>query len=705
MTLAERAASKAAGLHANVLRPGTMIGWLSGKDTSSLWHRAVFKPLRDAAGAQADILKKAFEPVISAFEAIPPKVRSRLMETIDGKKLFPAHVAGMAPPMRRVSLLMMALFRGCKSNIERLTDGRGITLEQVDNAISMLSREELEWVQSVWDAHEGLWPLSRALEERDAGVAPPKLELQPFTARTEGGGTIDMQGGYFAAIYDKRMTDVGQRQALNSIASLMDPSYTRPGTARSHLKARAQQFAEVLALDPGAIRAGLAQVAHDLAFREALKSVGGLILDPGVQRALQQHLGPERAEMFLPWLRDIGQMRGPQMSSQARAMTSLFRKLRSNAMVGILGYRVPVAMGDLAGALVAAPRLRQHWAMGWADVLRAPFEMRAFAVKHSPWIRSRDRAFDSELQAVTSKLTRRGGRVGDAYAAFLRHAWDIFDWTEQLTTTPMWLGAYRKALADGKVEADAAYDADNFCDRFFPAANVVNRAAMLRDQGAVGTSLMFQGYMNTVMNENLDAAHDLRQAWYRGESTPGKVFSVAIALPAVAAQTIAFLSVSNAMSELLTGRGPEDGDRDELDPENDLAMWANWYLRKLLMGVVGPIPWVGGAFESLLIGKQPSIRNAPAFAVIDELGKSALTALKDTDDEDRARKRMTKAIKAAAIGAGIPVSPATPVDYLFGETGWSEDVEQGDIPGIVEGITYGNREGKPATPLTPLVQP
>ena len=117
-------------------------------------------------------------------------------------------------------------------------------------------------------------------------------------------------GGYFPAVYDWRVEQTGERMDSAAIAALLDPRYVRPGTAQNHLKSRVDGFTGVISLEPATILRGISQAAHDIAFREAVKSVGGMLMRPAVRAELGRRLGPERAKQFLQWVKDVGQMRG-----------------------------------------------------------------------------------------------------------------------------------------------------------------------------------------------------------------------------------------------------------------------------------------------------------------------------------------------------------------------------------------------------------
>ena len=64
-----------------------------------------------------------------------------------------------------------------------------------------------------------------------------------------------------------------------TLAGFQDKSFTRPGTSHGFLKKRSEGFTDVISLSPGSIYRHFNQVIHDLSYRQAVKSVGTLLLD------------------------------------------------------------------------------------------------------------------------------------------------------------------------------------------------------------------------------------------------------------------------------------------------------------------------------------------------------------------------------------------------------------------------------------------
>ncbi|MFA5943196.1 MAG: hypothetical protein WC876_01880 [Candidatus Thermoplasmatota archaeon] len=675
-TWSESASGTWNAISGSLLKPEVMADWMGGGDIKSNWFKAIVEPLQRAKALEVDILNRTVKPVLEAFLAMPAKVRSRMNEKVDGAALFPTHAVrggqSLRPPSKRFEILLVALNAGSDSNLERLLNGRNIDLKQVMAAVDLLTKEELDWVQSVWDAAESLWPEAQALEERDSGIAPPKIERRPLVTKF---GTYP--GGYFPAVYDRRVEPAGERQAADAVASFMDPSFSRPGTSHSHLKGRAESFSGVISLEPGTIPSHLAQVAHDLAFREAVKSVGSIVLDRDIQATMKDVLGDGRASQFLQWVKDVGQMRGVQGFEHAGALLRAAKTIRANTVVAALGYAIPNAIEDLSNlpASLARTGLKtKHLAAAMAEVAGSPIGAVRFAESKSGELRSRRDQLQRELAAQTKSLT--GASALKPLGWLKEHAFVFMEFSDKYSSTPVWLGAYRQALANGASDADAVTKADQTVRQVFPSHSPVDAAAILRDKGFVGTSLMFYGFLSTYYN----GIADLRRQFGRADT--------AVQKGKVAGQLLAYVVAISVLSEFLRGRGRED-DED----------WAQWFLRKMLSGALSAVPFggdLGNYLDAKMLGKPTmNPRSVSLPVTFLTLGQALIDAASDEKDAD---KRVKALIRSAGPFAGIPaVQPIRTLGYI-------SDVAQGNIEprdpfDFASGLIYGEREGQPQNPL------
>lgn len=674
----EKLGGLASAIDGELLKPETMLHWLGGRDRKSPWVRAILEPLQAAKQRESDLLKGAVKPIVDAFNKMPAEMRRRFTEKVDGKALFPNHRADVAPPTRRFELLMMALNMGSQSNADRLTEGRGITEAEVLKALEVLTEAEADWVQSVWDANEGLGALAFDLEERDTGLRPEKVK-----ARTLKLPVGALKGGYFPAVYDGRVEAVGERQEA-AIAGMLDPSFTRPGTARGHLKRRVEGFSGALSLEPGRIGTHLSQVAHDVAFREAIKSVGSLVLDPTIQAALTERLGIERGRQFRQWLTDVGQMRGAQQATAGQGLLKVIRGLRANTIISVLGYSATTALGDLSNipaAVVASDLKAKHWAAGLAEFAGAPIQTVKLAEAKSGELRYRRDSLQRELTQQIKKLTATGPLSKGPLAWLKEHAFAFLEFSDRATSTPVWLGRYRQALADGLTDDEAVKTADAVIRKLFPSHSPVDASAVLRDKGFLGTSLLFYGYFNTTYNVYRDMFHDLHTADDKLES--------AKRLPSIAGRALAFAVATSAVGEFLAGRGRE--------PEEE---WEQWFLRKVLAGGLSAAPFGGDVAQlieaKVLNKRQVNAKAGPLVNFAEQLWKAFEAVV---DDEKELSKRVADIARLAGTVLGLPTSQPLRTGTFLGNLSEGGAVARNPAD-VAGGLIYGQRENQPANPAS-----
>ncbi|MDP2270916.1 MAG: hypothetical protein Q8K32_09310 [Archangium sp.] len=682
-TVTEKVKAGVNAIDGMLTSPVDMFRELTGDNQESMTWKAFVNPMRRATIVEADLLKERVKPVFDAFAAIPKDMRKRLGEIIDGRALFPQHAEAFLP-RRRYELLGIALNAGNASNLKRLTEGRDISEQQVKVALDELSKEEIAWVNAVHESVEALREPSFDLEERETGLRPKAIEAKRMVLKN---GTLE--GGYFPLKAEPDAGTAGLRAGGESeLASLFDPTFTRPGTSHGHLKGRASNAKYVVALDPDILRKHLQQVTRDLAFREAVKSAGSLIMDGDIQGEMQKRLGAEKAKEPLIWLKDIGGGRGTEVN----AADNLFSFVKRNMSTALLSG-LSTAMSNWANlpAAVASTKLTsRRLAAGLYEVTSSPRATRAMAMEKSGILRSMD---NDLLQGLSKELT--SFRAGDVARGM--------EWTKEagmaamrtidgVVSTAVWTGAYRQALAEGKEEGAAVRWADDLLLQVQPSSSPVEKARILREKGFVGGLTMFYGYLSVAYRAQHRLAAPLRTQAFRNAS-PAKKAAIA---GKVAGSLLGFYMAYSVLGELGAGRGPEDGDRDEEEPSSELLKWRNWFARKMLIAPFSTLPVipVSQLIEGQLLHKRVNPRADPLSAGIAQLaqtGQLLTKAIAEGEDGDKATR---SALQSLGLATGLPVRLLNTtggylVDVLFG------DREVPNPGRFVGGVIYGERDGQP----------
>lgn len=668
-----------ASISGMLLKPEVMVDWLGGelkgKDPlkSTSW-RAIFEPLHDARIKAADLTKEVIEPIVKAFEAVPPNVRKRFTEAIDGARLFPTHGVRSGQlidaPDTRFQLLMMALNFGNASNADRLLRGRNITQEQVVNALNLLTKEEIDVINAIWATNEKLKQVAFDLEERMTGLRPVGFEPTPVKLQN---GTLT--GGYVPATYDRRVARAGEAQASSLDDQIGAPRYGVAATARGHLKSRTDDFYDAITLDPDVLMKSIYQTIHDAAFREPIRSVAGLLFDDRYNKVLRERLGISRAKNLERWVQDVAVTRGIEGADIASRVVSAFRTLKGNAVANALMFSAPNFIEDFSNlpAALAATKLKsRHLLAGLVEMAANPVSTWKSIESRSPTMRAaneeRLRDLTHHIRSLWSPGFRRVPWVGGLLEKISRHGFITAEWSYKLTATPVWLGMHRQALEDGESEEQAVKLADAAVRRVFPSNNAVDQAGLNRDRGFLGAMLLFDGFLATARNVFFNEAQRLAEGDSKGKrEAVGRLAGYLIAVTVISA--------------FLRGRGPDDDDES----------WAGWAGRTLLTGVfeIG-IPASGDVVKSTeasLRHKHFTLRPSLASG----LAINAVNALLTIADEDK--EPIQKA--EAALRALGPLAPQPIAQPLrMGKFVVRATEEQNGLADWASGFFYGESDNQ-----------
>lgn len=641
------------------LKPETMLNWLAGDDIHSPIYTDYVQPLVDAKHKETDLLRGVIQPLVKLFDRVP---KAKMSQRIDGAELFKGHTEKFAAPKRRWEFLVMLLNMGNESNKHRLLEGRGLSEQQVwDAALKLgITKEEYDWVQGVWDAAEALKEPAFALEQEDTGIRPEEIEATPIS--TPFG---QYRGGYFPAVYVPSSA-TGERQGVSQFT---DPSYIAMGTARGHLKSRAEDFADIISLSPVHIYKHLAQVAHDIAFRQPIRSVGGLVLNDKIRQMLVDRLGEERAATFRQWLTDIGQQRGLEQG----ALGSGYRYLRTAMSAFALGGVIPNVLEDvvtgLVGTVAATDLKAAHLTAGVAALIRHPKQALGAAEAESGELRSRRGQMSRELLSQVSQMIARTP-LGRGPLRFLKdHAFAMQEVADRFVSAAIYIGIKRQLL-DGNANptaeelADVTEKANKLVRLVMPSHHVVDSAKILRDKGFLGTSVVFYSFMNTALNVvRATQGRDVLSA--KSAKASGRVMGYMLSV---------FI-----LGSLVRGQGP---DADE--------PWEQWFLRKMGTGFAGMFPWAGDVSEMMFAdfqGKKRAPRNNSAAGMVAAIYEMLMKA---ADGDKDAGARLDALLRGISLSTGLPAGQLLrTLRYLY-------DLEEGDVDprgagDVAGGLIYGQR--------------
>jgi hypothetical protein len=587
-----------------------------GKDDGPLWNTVI-----RTANAAADMeTRMRSEATAKLAEILKPVFA---LGNMGGKGMF---FRSINRSLNREARIAIALNMGNAGNMQRLLDGEGWNMAQVQPILESLTAAEWNAVQQVWDFLDTYRPLVAAKERRLYGKEPNWVEPQPLTVRTSDGQTLTLRGGYYPVKYDPVASDrVATFDEVQDAKDALRGTYTAATTRRSFTKARAEKVVGrpiLYTLD--AAFSGVNDVIHDLAWHEWLISTNRLLRDEKFANAVRETRGPEFLRQLREWAK--ANAAGDRPANVEGALSWLRQGISASG----LGFNVMSAALQITGFNQSVVRVGAKWVgLGIAEFTASPFVTSQFVREKSSFMAERQRTQFRELNELRNTVRGKGAGVrkvlAQAYVAMMT--------MQRAVDTPTWVGAYRKALAGGKDDATAVALADQAVKDSQGSGLTADLAAIERGGPGLKLFTVFYSYMNTVYNM---AAVQTYTARGRGKLAADYVMLLVV--PVV---------LGHAIKALLT---PDAGD-DDFDPEALARKLAAEEL-SFLMGTMVVAREFGGAAQ-LLTGAEGARMGYGGPAGVRAIGEAYNLATQTGQMEfDRAWFR--SAINTLGAFTGLP---------------------------------------------------
>ncbi|WP_329813176.1 hypothetical protein [Stenotrophomonas sp. SMYL36] len=656
LTAMQKVGATYTGLMDWVLRPETVVEWLDGGETGP-WHDFLWNQAEAAQQQRIELRNRVGGMLEQTMKALTPAQRADLNRLV--------YVPSLGRSLSKNTIVAVALNMGNAGNRDKLMRGGFIgknaevvpfTPQNIAEMLGHLTPADAQMVQGIWDAVNSLWPDIVEQQRRLSGVAPEQVEPMPLIFTAADGSMVSLRGGYYPAVYDPRAGAGGVKQARAAEEQIMGGTFSRAMTSKGHTKERTGYAAPMLLDYHRVLSRHLNDVITDLSHRGYVKQALRVLEDQELKNLIQQRLSEGAYHALYGSVKNA--VRGASVSEPGSSMMEkIGDAAMTNTAVAALGFRIPLVIANtLVAPIQAAARVDpKYLATGYTAYYRSPVKMTEMIHSLSPFMAERANSLDSSYQVVLGKLSgKRGIR-----AAAMKMAMEVHRWTVPLAERAIWLGRYQQAQAQGVGIDEAVRLADKSIRTTQQAGAPKDLSAAERDPRYKWVR-MFIGPM-IIMNNRL------QESGLRGLYL-GRVQSPARALGTWLSAGV----LSNAVFELLMGRGP--GDEDD-DGDVDAADWAMWLARKTLLFPFQTFPLlrdVAGAIDATLDGKAVMSRPNPFVDSGVALARFGFTALKEgrdwiaDDDEPDAEKLIKTGVRAAGPLTGIPSNQMlTTGEYLY----------------------------------------
>jgi len=484
-TRAGKAVEKIKGFFASGFKAWAIVEILDGGPDGPLYNFLI-RTATERANMETDMTAKATERLAAILK--PWYDAGSMMA---GKVMFPS----IGRAMTREARLAIALNVGNAGNIQRLLDGEGWTMDQVQPILESLTAEEWDAVQQIWDFMDEYRPLIAEKERRLFGKEPNWVEPQELTVRTADGQVKTLRGGYYPIVYDPVATFRSEKQSeVDEAQAQLKGAYSSATTRRTFTKERAAKVEDMpLLYSLQGLWSGVTDVIHDLSWHEWLIDANRLMRSEEFDRLVRSRYGDNPKLELRRWIEDNASGNRGVLTPGARA-SSFFRQ---NVSVAGLGYSIRGALMQLTGFSLAVTRV------GYGPLVRAigamainPLQTMRRVNSMSKFMEMRSRTQFRELNEIRNRVEgERGWQRG-----IRSHAYTMMLSMQRLVDIPTWIAGYENAIAAGKDEDAAIALGDQAVIATQGSGLLKDLSRIEREPGLAKLFSVFYSYFNTVFN-------------------------------------------------------------------------------------------------------------------------------------------------------------------------------------------------------------
>lgn len=482
------------------------------------------RPLNEAADREATMQAKAMGELDLMWKSLGER---RTGTFIDFRQRIPG-ASERVPALSTEERLGVALNWGTASNRERILTGHQWSEADVQAILNTLTKNEMDYVQGVWDHVNSYWSEIKAQEQRLTGVAPSKLEAVPiFTKHGK------YRGGYYPAKYDTTQSASASEHVIDGI--FREGANGQPTTRHGFTKERelAIEPGVKLRLDQGVLREHIAEVIHDITHRATLIDAARILRQKVVKDSISKHYGVDQWEAIRDTLMAVA--KGDQAAHWAGNKAANW--MRAGGSISAFAYNATSALSQITGIAQSAERLGLKWMFkGIQRSLESPLEIADQIQAKSEFMANRARTFNRDIRELGSLNLQEKGK---------------FYWMMQkmqaAVDIPTWLGAYEKARSEGHDDKMAVSIADQTVVDTQGGGRIHDLAPIMRGGPLAKLFTQFASFPNVAANLLANSAqrNGLLSARFVGS----------------AATLVMFQAVSTwALKALMKGDWPEDGE-------------------------------------------------------------------------------------------------------------------------------------------------
>lgn len=572
-------------------------------------------------------------------------------------------------------------------------------------AEEILTKEDMDLVQGIWDIFEETKKAAQAAHKRMYGYNFTEVEATPLVTPF---GTY--AGGYVPAIRDALMDENAAKHEAEMISSDQQNTYMFPTVERGFTKSRIHGAFGPMRLELSSIPAHFDRVMKFAYLAPTVRDAARMVTHPEVGAAINRISPAYVQNGLIPWLQTVASQRvitpsekGDWVSSVA---TTLSRRVGLHLMMG----NVVNAAEQVTGFAPAAVRV------GAGNLAKAAGRWRVDGQKARAYVSSRSEAMAQRMLNSTneamhttidilsdkskiSKVEHFSAKYGYFLQQGVQNIMDPIIWlaAEQKAMKTVYPEVYAKELSISGDEALAAEKADSavvfWADQVVRETQASMRAADLANinigTGSKRLFLKFFQWFSSMQNlqltehqinwnrDNINWGHKMGRSFY--------VYLMTFFVPMVG---------SEALRMLLSG------DFDDLDDEEDvLEAGIELLAGSQIRGALAMVPYAGpvagaayGAFTDEVYDNRINMGAPLGMLESSTVGIARMVmAATDPDTDVNERSAIRSMLTAFSLATGLPSN------WLAKPLGYATKVHAGEadpegLADLIQGAITG-RDG------------
>ena len=603
----------------------------------------------------------------------------------------------------KVELLGAMLHTGNKSNLRKLLLGRKWGELNEDGSLNTtrwdafvtrmieeghLTKNDYDFLQSVWDLNEKMKPLLQRAHKETEGYYFKEVEASPIVNRFGS-----YRGGYVPAKTDPLMVDQPVDQAIET--TKLQFKMSLPSAPKGMTKSRNESYAAPLSLHLGYMTKHIDDTLRYAYVQPVLKDTLKILKYKDFEKTLEVIDPTVMKGMIMPWLQAAASQTTFTPSGLDANIDKLLVAQRRRAGVGIMFANISNAIQQYTGIFPANLKVKGKYLNGalvaYTKDRQSIQEMIAGA---SSFMEDRQNNQMFDIQNRLNELIIDPNRFQKFKDWSTKHAYFLQQTFQNQVDAVVWLGTFNQVhaelgaeLTNEEVLAEAIKQADANVRLTQDSLLPEDRAAFQNSTPIVQAITQFTGYFNTMANLNATQFKKLIQddIGFKNKSKQGAQmlysYMYSVFMPAVIAGLIARTFGGNLGDE------DEDGYLDDV---------AEAVFGDVLKYQVAFVPIIGQAAIIPInalndLPYDDTITSSPSFQAIEQgLGGTARLIQTLVQGEEITGRQIRDISSMLTQTFGVPVTP-------FGRSiGYLRDVQRGEITpdnpvDFIRGLFTGKR--------------